>query len=95
MWDDTGHPEHRDTPTNPRMTPTLHRCLKGEAVGGSPTALKPPSTLVQNHPDDVAPVRSHDNFCIVTWQEHADDRQRVMSLAQFMWCSSEISNTCV
>ena len=28
------HPGHRDTPVGPGRTPTVHRCPKGEAVGG-------------------------------------------------------------
>ena len=31
------HPGHRDTPVGPGRTPTVHRCPKGEAVGGPST----------------------------------------------------------
>ena len=31
------HPGHRDTPVGPGRTPTVHRCPKGEAVGGPNT----------------------------------------------------------
>ena len=64
MRDDTSHLGNYDTPVGPRRTLTVHGYLKGKAVCGSPTALKPPSTLVQNHPDDVAPVRNHKSFAL-------------------------------
>ena len=31
------HPGHRDTPVGPGRTPTVHRCPRGEAVGGPST----------------------------------------------------------